>query len=47
MNEKEYMLQKDYDRLMKELERLKRKERPEVITKIAEARAFGDLSENA
>ncbi|MCL6584540.1 MAG: transcription elongation factor GreA [bacterium] len=47
MSEKEYMLQKDYDRLMQELERLKKKERPEVIARIAEARAFGDLSENA
>ncbi|MEW6382071.1 MAG: transcription elongation factor GreA [bacterium] len=47
MSDKEYMLQKDYDRLMQELERLKKKERPEVILRIAEARAFGDLSENA
>ena len=47
MSEKEYMLQKDYDRLMQELEKLKKKDRPEVIVKIAEARAFGDLSENA
>jgi transcription elongation factor GreA len=47
MSDKEYMLKKDYDRLMEELDRLKKKERPEVITRIAEARAFGDLSENA
>ncbi len=33
--------------LRKELERLKSKERPEVINAIAEARAQGDLSENA
>lgn len=47
MNEKEYMLKKDYDRLMAELERLKKKERPEVIKRIAEARSFGDITENA
>ncbi len=47
MTEKEYMLKKDYERLMAELEKLKKKERPDVIQKIAEARAFGDLSENA
>ncbi|MEY3633473.1 MAG: hypothetical protein RI937_1671, partial [Pseudomonadota bacterium] len=33
--------------LKEELIRLKHKERPAVITAIAEARAQGDLSENA
>lgn len=33
--------------LSEELERLKNKERPEVVRAIAEARAHGDLSENA
>ncbi|SHI14488.1 transcription elongation factor GreA [Pollutimonas bauzanensis] len=35
------------ERLQAELHRLKTKERPEVINAIAEARAQGDLSENA
>lgn len=35
------------ERLQQELHRLKTVERPEVITAIAEARAQGDLSENA
>lgn len=36
-----------YERLKKELERLQREERPRVIRAIEEARAHGDLSENA
>ncbi len=36
-----------YNTLKKELERLKRVERPQNITAIEEARAHGDLSENA
>jgi len=36
-----------YDRLEKELKNLKLVERPAVIEAIAEARAHGDLSENA
>lgn len=39
--------QEGYDALKKELERLKRVERPENIKAIEEARAHGDLSENA
>jgi transcription elongation factor GreA len=35
-----------YDRLREEVERLK-KERPSIVRAIAEARAHGDLSENA
>jgi len=35
------------DRLKAELERLKKKDRPAVIEAIAEARAHGDLKENA
>jgi transcription elongation factor GreA len=35
------------ERLKAELHRLKTKERPDVITAIAEARAQGDISENA
>ena len=36
-----------FDRLDPELKRLKSVERPEIIAAIAEARAHGDLSENA
>ncbi|MFQ5454722.1 MAG: transcription elongation factor GreA [Nitrospirota bacterium] len=36
-----------YEGLREELKRLKREERPKVIQAIAEARAHGDLSENA
>ena len=36
-----------YQRLVEELKQLKEFERPAVITAIAEARAHGDLSENA
>ncbi len=36
-----------YERLKKELERLQKEERPKVIKAIEEARAHGDLSENA
>lgn len=36
-----------YDRLKEELKRLKSVDRPKVIEEIAEARALGDLSENA
>jgi len=41
------MTRAGYDRLKEELERLKRVERPAIIRAIAEARAHGDLSENA
>jgi transcription elongation factor GreA len=36
-----------FDRLMSELQRLQREERPQVIQAIEEARGHGDLSENA
>ena len=41
------MTRKGYDKLAEELDRLKRSERPAIIKAIAEARAHGDLSENA
>jgi transcription elongation factor GreA len=41
------MTRAGYDRLKEELERLKRVERPAITRAIAEARAHGDLSENA
>ena len=41
------MTKKGYDALKAELDRLRKVERPQVIEAIAEARAHGDLSENA
>jgi transcription elongation factor GreA len=41
------MTQQGFDRLQQELDHLKREERPRIIKAIAEARAHGDLSENA
>jgi transcription elongation factor GreA len=41
------MTRDGYARLQQELEQLKREERPRIIRAIAEARAHGDLSENA
>jgi transcription elongation factor GreA len=42
-----YLSQNGYDKLKAELEELKSTKRPEIIKKIADARAFGDLKENA
>jgi transcription elongation factor GreA len=41
------MTRPGFERLREELDRLKRIERPAIIKAIAEARAHGDLSENA
>ena len=41
------MTRPGFERLRDELDRLKRTERPAIIKAIAEARAHGDLSENA
>ncbi|MDD2321573.1 MAG: transcription elongation factor GreA [Geobacteraceae bacterium] len=41
------MTRESYEALQEELKRLIREERPKVIQDIAEARAHGDLSENA
>ena len=41
------MLQEGYDRLQKDVRHLKTVERPSIIDAIEDARAHGDLSENA
>src|ERR671934_2763256 len=41
------MTRAGYEKLSEELERLRRVDRPTIIKAIAEARAHGDLSENA
>ncbi len=41
------MTQHAYDKLSLDLDRLKKQERPEIISEIATARAQGDLAENA
>ena len=46
-NQRTPMTRPGYDRLKAELERLKKEERPAITRAIAEARAHGDLSENA
>lgn len=47
MVEKEPMLKEGFDKLEAELKNLKSVERPAVVDAIEEARAHGDLSENA
>jgi len=47
MNKKVPMTVKGMLQLREELERLKREDRPRVVKAIAEARAHGDLKENA
>lgn len=47
MNKEIYLTSEGFLKLEEELENLKKVERPEVITAIKEARALGDLSENA
>lgn len=42
-----YLTKEGYDELKKELELLKHEKRPEIIEALKEARALGDLSENA
>ena len=41
------MTSEGYSKLQKDLEKLTKKDRPDIITAIAEARSHGDLSENA
>lgn len=42
-----YLTEEGYNKIKEELEYLKMEKRPEVITALKEARALGDLSENA
>ena len=47
MEEKTFMTQEGYDRTVERLDYLKGTARQEVANKIAEARSYGDLSENS
>ena len=47
MAEKQTFTQEGYDRIVAELDELITIKRPEIAEKLKEARAFGDLSENA
>ena len=42
-----YLTIKGYEKIRSQLERLQTEERPSAIKAIAEAREYGDLSENA
>lgn len=45
--EEQYITQEGYDKIKKELEKLKTVDRIEVAKAIGEAKSFGDLSENS
>ena len=47
MDEKTFMTQEGYDKTVERLNYLKTTKRQEVANKIAEARSYGDLSENS
>lgn len=47
MNDKKMLTREEFNRLKRELENLKSKERPEIARRLQEAKAHGDLSENA
>lgn len=47
MNDKKMLTRKEFNRLKQELEDLKSKDRPEIARRLQEAKAHGDLSENA
>ena len=47
MDEKTYVTKEGFEEIKKELEYLQTKKRPSVIEALKEARALGDLSENA
>ena len=47
MDEKTFMTQEGYDKTVERLNYLKTTRRQEVANKIAEARSYGDLSENS
>jgi len=47
MSKEVYLSKEKLDKLKKELEEFRKVRRPEIIARIKEARALGDLSENA
>ncbi len=47
MSKNAYLSREGYERLIKELKHLKQVRRPEISRQIGEARAHGDISENA
>lgn len=47
MNDKKILTKSEFERLQKELEDLKTLKRPEITKRLQEAKAQGDLSENA
>ena len=47
MNEKEYLTQEKFNEFVRELEQLKNIRRKEVAEQLEQAKALGDLSENA
>lgn len=47
INEKKYITKETYDNFKRELEELKTAKRPEIAKRLQEAKAQGDLSENA
>lgn len=47
MDEKNFMTQEGYEKTLERLAYLKTEKRQEVANKIAEARSYGDLSENS
>lgn len=47
MNKRKYLTREGYEKLRKELTHMKQVKRPEISKQIGEARAHGDISENA
>lgn len=47
LGKKIYLTEEGYEKLKKELDELINKKRPQIISKVKEAREYGDLSENS